>query len=251
MKPKRALVREPGAKFLQCISSNPLRHTIDITRARKQHNYYCHTLSELGLEVVKLDRDDMHPDSCFIEDTAIIQSGKALIARMAKSSRRGEELPVEAILQDYLSVKRAKAPATIEGGDVIHLPNRLICGLTQRTNKTGMEVMTNWFDVHTEIITDLNIIHLKSHVTYLGKNTMITTLVYASHPVLNEFKVLIVPDDEAYAANTLTIGESVLLPKNYPKSKEILEEAGFEVICLDMSEFAKCEGALTCLSLLF
>lgn len=251
MMPKHALVREPGARYRRCISSHPLHHTVDVRRARAQHAKYCRTLSELGIEVIAIPRDDIHPDSCFVEDNAVIHGGRALICRMAKESRRGEEDAIEEALREYREVKRATAPATVEGGDVIHLPDRLISGMTPRTNPEGVAQMEAWLGVPVETIIDPGIVHLKSYVTYLGDNTMIATEAYARHPILKGFTVLKVPSEEGYAANTLAIGDTVLMPRGRPRAQAMVREAGFDVVPLDVSEFEKCEGALTCLSLLF
>lgn len=251
MMPKHSLVREPGDRYPGCISSHPLLHTVSVARARAQHAEYCRTLSELGIEVIHLPRDDERPDSCFVEDNAVIHGSKALICRMAKESRRGEETAVEAALREYLEVRRAEAPATVEGGDVIHLPDRLISGVTERTNREGVAQMEAWLGVPVETIVDPGIVHLKSYVTYLGGDTMIATRAYADHPVLEGFNVLVVPDEEWYAANTLALGDTVLMPSGRPRAHALVREAGFDVVPLDVSEFEKCEGALTCLSLLF
>jgi dimethylargininase len=251
MMSQRALVREPGAQFTRCISSHPLHHTVNVARARTQHAEYVSTLAELGLEVIRLPRDNTHPDSCFVEDTAVIHSGKALITRLAKKNRRGEETSVEEQLQEYLPVKRIMAPGTLEGGDVIRLPNRIICGISQRTNRAGVEQMQTYLSVPVETIIDPSLIHLKSHVTYLNNNIMLTTQPYANHPTLSDFEILIVPKNEHYAANTLTIDDTVIMPTGYPQTKKLIKETSFDVLCLNMDEFAKCEGTLTCLSLLF
>jgi dimethylargininase len=251
MKLKRAFVREPGDRYPGCISSHPLHHTVNVVRARNQHARYCETLSELGLEVIHVPRDDMHPDSCFVEDNAIVQNGRALICRMAKESRRGEETGVEAVLGEYMPVRRAVAPATVEGGDVIHLPDRLISGVTQRTNVDGITQMRKWLSVPVDTIADPSIVHLKSYVTYLGKGIMIATRKYANHPALEGFDVLVVPEGEEYAADTLAIDDAVLMPAGRGHAHEMVREAGFDVISLDVSEFEKCEGAVTCLSILF
>ncbi|MFX1285881.1 MAG: dimethylarginine dimethylaminohydrolase family protein [Promethearchaeota archaeon] len=246
-----AIVREPGKSFPRCVTSHPLQHTINVANAKKQHAIYCNTLKELGLEVIYLPIDDTHPDSCFVEDNAVIHNKKALITRMGVATRRGEEVIVEKALNDFLETKRTLAPGTIEGGDVIHLPDRLICGVTQRTNHDGVNQMIKWLDVSVEIWVDPNIVHLKSNFTYLGKDTVIAAKAYTNHPLLNKMNILVVESDESYAANTLTINNSVLMPKGFPNSRTMVTEAGFEVIPLEMSEFQKCEGALTCLSLIF
>jgi len=94
MKPKHALVREPGNNYTSCLSEHPLHHTVNLKKAREQHAKYCETLSDLGLEVIRVPRDDLHPDSCFVEDNVVVENGKALICRMAKPSRRGEQVEV-------------------------------------------------------------------------------------------------------------------------------------------------------------
>jgi len=111
--------------------------------------------------------------------------------------------------------------------------------------------MKSYFRVPIDPIVDPHLIHLKSHVTYLNKNIMLTTKTYADHPIMSDFEVLLVPDNEHYAANTLTLDDTVLMPTGHPKTQQIIEKAGFTVICLNMNEIAKCDGALTCLSLLF
>ena len=251
MRQRHAIVREPGTTFPRCITSHPLRNSISVSLARKQHQNYCKILVELGLEVIYLPRDDDYPDSCFVEDNAVIHDKKALITRMGAVNRRGEELAVEEVLNDYLKTKRAASPAIIEGGDVIHLSDRLICGVTQRTNVAGTHQMEKWLDVLVESWRDPTIVHLKSYVTYLGHNTMIATKTYNTHPLLKDFRILVVENDESYAANTLTIDNTVLIPDGFPKAQTMIKDAGFEVISLEMSEFQKCEGALTCLSLIF
>jgi dimethylargininase len=94
-------------------------------------------------------------------------------------------------------------------------------------------------------------VHLKSHVTYLGGKTMVCRKSYADHPALEEYELLIVDDNEGYSANTLTIGNVVIMPAGFDRTAEMITEAGYEVTRLDVSEFEKCEGALTCLSILF
>lgn len=251
MEPKRALVRELGDNYKRCISTHPLRDTLDLALARIQHKMYCDTLKELGLEVIWVPRDDQHPDSCFVEDNAVVHGKKALICRLAKESRRNEPPCVASILEEYFSIKWATAPAIIEGGDVVHLSDRLICGVSKRTNMEGVSQLSNWLQVQVDVIEDTEIMHLKSYLTSLGDNRLISTRKYANHRVLEGFEVLVVSESEEYAADTLTIGDTVLMAKGYPLSHRLVREAGYEVIPMDISEIEKCDGALTCLSILF
>ncbi|MFX0054028.1 MAG: dimethylarginine dimethylaminohydrolase family protein [Promethearchaeota archaeon] len=208
-------------------------------------------MSSLGLKLIRLPPDETHPDSCFVEDTVVVHGNRGFMTRFAEGSRRGEEFAVAEMLKDYLELGFARKPATIEGGDVIHLPNRLITGITQRTNAKGVKQMSRWLSIKSDTIEDESVIHLKSHVTYLDRNTIVVTEDFESHPTLHGFDKIVVPREEGYAANTLTVGNAVLVSKRHHKTQTFVTEAGFEVIPLDMSEFEKCEGALTCLSVIF
>ncbi len=251
MKPKRAVVRPPSSAFPRCISSHPLRNTIAVEKALKQHQTYCDTLRELGLELIVMNQEEKYPDSCFVEDTAVIHNGKALVARMARPSRQGEEDSVEALLGQYLQVRRVTKPGTLEGGDVIHLPNKLMTGVSQRTNIDGVFQMRDWLEVEVIGIRDPYIVHLKSHATFLGMKTMICRRAYRDHPALEKYNLIVLDDEDSYAANTLTIDEVVLMPAGFDRAASQVREAGYEVLPIDVSEFEKCEGALTCLSILF
>ncbi|TFG29092.1 hypothetical protein EU527_16420 [Candidatus Thorarchaeota archaeon] len=228
-----------------------MHHLLDINLAKEQHSSYCETLEQLGLDLIQLDSDEDHPDSCFVEDTAIVFGDKAVITRMAKESRRGEVDSISSVLSDCKNIKKIEDPGTIEGGDVIHLDNSLISGITQRTNREGIAQTSKWLSIKIDVIEDLEIVHLKSHVTYLGRNTILVSDRFYNHPLFSEFIQIHIPYDEAYAANTLTIDDVVLISSRHPKTICLVKEAGFEVIPLNMSEFEKCEGALTCLSIIF
>ncbi|MHA1685382.1 MAG: dimethylarginine dimethylaminohydrolase family protein [Candidatus Heimdallarchaeaceae archaeon] len=250
---KHALVRPPADSFMRCISSHPLVHTVNIEVAREQHKNYCHILSELGLEIIELPPIHSLPDSCFVEDVAIIRNSTVLITRMAKASRLEEYKTIMKFFEDNTSFKilYTEPPATLEGGDVIHLDNSFICGISQRTNENGAKHLRDVFQLPVETIKDHSIIHLKSWLTYLGKDTFLVHNRLNSNPVLQDFERIIVSQKENYSANSLTIGNTVLLPSIGIETSKRIKEAGFDVVLLNMSEFEKCEGALTCLSILF
>jgi dimethylargininase len=251
MEPTKALVREPGNSYSGCISSHPLHKTVDLNKARAQHANYCNVISDLGLEVIRVPRDDYYPDSCFVEDNAIVYGDKALICRMAKNSREGEQEGVAEVLKEFVQIKWAEKPATIEGGDVVHLNNRLICGITQRTNFEGVTQLKDWLGVKVDLIKDKEIMHLKSYITSLGNDKVIVTKKYSNHPIFEGIERLVIPSGEEYAADTLTIGDTVLMPTGYPRSHEMVRKAGYKVILMKIGEIEKCDGALTCLSILF
>ncbi|MEW5747614.1 MAG: arginine deiminase family protein [Candidatus Thermoplasmatota archaeon] len=251
MRARRALVREPGSGFSRCISTHPMRHTIDVGRARAQHAMYVSTLESLGLEVIRIDRDDSLPDSCFVEDTAIVHGEKALVGRPAKEARRRETGAVMSVLSRHLSVRSAEEPATVEGGDVLHLEGRLVCGLSKRTNAEGARQLSDWLEVRVDTVEDPSVMHLKSHVSHIDGDRVLVTRAFARHPALDGLDRLVVPDGEEYAANLLSVDGTVVMPKGYPATEALLRRHGVEVVALEMTEFPKCDGAMTCLSVLF
>ena len=247
----RALVREPGDAYTGCISTHPQHHTVSLMKARMQHKAYREALTELGLEVIMAPRDDIHPDSCFVEDNAVVEKGKALICRMALESRQGEQQGVADLLEELMPVKWATPPATVEGGDVIHTEKGLISGITQRTNLEGVTQMKEWLGVPVATVFDPGIMHLKSYVTYLGEGVMMAAEKYVRHPALEGYCILSPPEGQEYAADTLALGDAVLMAEGYPEAHALVRDAGFDVVTLDVSEIQKCDGALTCLSVFF
>jgi len=251
MRAKKAVVRKPSKSYTSCVTSHPLGHTVSLEKALEQHENYCMNLEELGLELLKLPPKDEYPDSCFVEDNAVVYGKKAFITRMGIESRRGEEGEVEEVLSQYFKVIRAEKPATIEGGDVIHLPDRLICGISQRTNRLGTEQMGSWLEVKVDTIENLKMVHLKSYMKYLDNNILITSKEYENHPLIKDLTLLVIPKEEYYSINCLAVNDIVIMSDKFTYAQEIVRNEGFEVISLDMSEFEKCQASLTCLSILF
>ena len=133
----RAIVRPPGRNFKSCLSDHPLHHTLDLDLALKQHKHYCSTLRDLGVELIELEPDHEYPDACFVEDTVVVHGDRVMITRMAKESRRGESDRVAVVLAEYKEIRSVEAPGTLEGGDVIHFPDSLQTGGSDRTNRVA------------------------------------------------------------------------------------------------------------------
>ncbi len=251
MMTSKAIVRPPSAALRRCISGHPLHHTVNLERALQQHDEYVSTLEELGLEVIVLEPQPDLPDACFVEDTAVVFGGRALITRPRPLSRRLETPTVRSVLEEYLDCREAEAPATIEGGDVIHLSDRFISGVSQRTNREGVRQMSSWLGVHVDAIEDTEIMHLKSYLTAIDDDTLVGTERFMRHPAVGDVQFILVPESEAYAANTLTVNGVVIMPAGHPGTSRAIRETGRDVVELEMSEFQKCDGAVTCLSLIF
>jgi len=208
-------------------------------------------LAELGLELIILPPEDDMPDSCFVEDTAIIDGKKAILTRPALEARRKEVSSIQDVISEYFEIFHIAEPATLEGGDVFLTLKEVVCGVTKRTNMKGASCLARILNRLLIGIEDSSIVHLKSYVTYLGDSKLIATKEYANNPAFEKFEILQVSEEEKYSANTLLINDTVLIPDNHPKTELMLRDNGFNVESINVSEFQKCEGALTCLSLIF
>ncbi len=248
---KHAIIRRPGKEFQSCLSTHPDRNRISFTRAIEQHIVYGNLLKELGIEVITLPPLENHPDACFVEDTVVVHGNKAIIANTRMRERQGEHESIADLLKDYLSVEQLAGEAYLEGGDVIHLDDGLIVGLTSRTNQQGINIMEHTLQVNVQIVHKPSIMHLKSHVTYLKDDWVIGEKEFLKHSVFSEFSKIELEQKEAYASNTLTLDEVVIMPRGYDNAVKSVREQGFEVQTIDTTQFCFCDGALTCLSIIF
>ena len=247
----RAIVRHIPDSYSACISSHPFHKSLNLQLARDQHSNYVHTLRELGLDVIVLPPLQDFPDSCFVEDTAIIHKSKAVITRTGALSRRGEGQSIADVLQEFFAISFITETATIEGGDVVHFPDFLISGLSQRTNHEGVTQSSSFLGVPIRTVSDNSIVHLKSYISSLDDHTVLTSVAYASHPALEGLSKILISAKELYASNALAINGTIIIADGFPMTEKILKEHGFDTIKLETSEIQKCDGALTCLSLLF
>lgn len=254
MKFTRAIVRPPCPAMVDGLTSANLGRP-DYDKAMAQHEAYVKALSECGLKITSLEPDDNFPDSTFVEDTALVASDFALIARPGAPSRRGETESVEAALQQHFErVERIDSPGTVDAGDIMIVGNHFYIGLSCRTNVSGAEQTAAHLARYDMAATTLpidDVLHLKSGVAYLEHNTLVATDDFISRPEFTDFKRIRVVDDEAYAANCLWINETVLVASGFPKTIELIQAKGYQTVELDMSEFRKLDGGLSCLSLRF
>jgi dimethylargininase len=252
---RRAIVRPPGDGFARAISSRGL--PIDVSLAKAQHKEYCAALTAAGVTVEALPADERYPDACFMQDPAMVIRGRAIIGRMAAPSRRGEEDGAAEALAGRFPVTRLVAPGTLEGGDVLVLPDRIAVGETARTNRAGIAQLVVALSQGEDPMTPVysvpvnDYLHLLSAVTHAGRDTLLAVEAYAGHPLFTGMDVIVVPPEEAYAVNTLGLGESVIVPAGYSGIAAALRARGFAVLPVPVSEFAKADGGVTCLSLVW
>ncbi len=250
-----AIVQPPSDSFAAGLTTSSLG-TPDLARARAQHADYCQALQEHGVTVLSLPDSAAYPDSTFVEDTAIVTRHGAIIARPGAPSRAGEVTAIRLVLErKYGSVAAIVAPGTLDGGDICQAGNHFFIGLSARTNEAGAEQLTRWLNGHgyTAATVDLRhdplLLHLKSGIAWLGGNQLIAVRSLATLPQLAGYDVTVVPDEERYAANCVRVNDVVLLPSGYPEITATVSAMGLRVVTLDMSEFRKMDGGLSCLSI--
>ncbi len=249
-----ALVRGLPSTYEKCLTSLTPREPIDLSLARRQHSSYCGTLETLGLELVWVEPADSFPDCCFIEDPAIVTGDTAIISRMGVPSRRGEEAAVRDALRPFKTIREIISPGTLEGGDVLQVEEQIYVGMTGRTNRSGLEQLKTLVSELSFEVIPVEVaqgLHLKSSCTYLGNGYVVLVKGRVQEGIFSEYNTIEVPPEEAPAADCLRVRDRVLVPEGYHATKRQIEAAGFETMALEMSEFEKCEGASTCLSIIF
>lgn len=244
----KAIVRDISRNYINCVRSNSL--PVDLGRAVTQHKAYIELLKNLSIEVIQLPSLDNYPDCCFVEDTVIVHKNKAYFPIMGVESRRGENSQIIETLTEFKNVKFGTVES-MDGGDVLHFNNTLISGNTSRTTLKAINECSSFLDVEINYVEDLNIVHLKSYVSKLNETTILIAKQYQDHPAFSGYQKLVVPDQEMYASNVLEVNGIIIMPNKFPTTLTLLKNAGFEVHTLETSEISKCEGALTCLSILF
>lgn len=248
-----AIARRPGDNAGAGLTTAGLGKP-DTVLMRAQHDAYVHALESAGVGVTLLEADERFPDGCFVEDVAVVTPACAVITRPGAPSRRGEEIGVEPLLAAHREVARIEAPGCVDGGDVIVAGERVLIGISSRSNRDGAAQLTEilaarGFECRTVPVAGG--LHLKSNVNHLGGERLLATRDCAARAELADFEHLVVPHAEEYAANSLCLDERVLVPDGFPRTRELLERNGFSVIALDVSEFRKLDGGLTCLSIRF
>ncbi len=252
MKFTRAIVRTPGTSLKHGLSTAGLGPP-NYPQALAQHGAYVEALRACGLDVTILPPDNEHPDSTFVEDTALLTAECAIIMRPGATSRRDETQTIEPALRDHFkTVEHVQAPGTVDAGDIMMVGRHFFIGLSQRTNQSGAEQIIQILNRHGmsgSTVPLKEMLHLKSGVAYLENNTMVATGEFLNRAEFANFRVIPIPNEEAYAANCLWLNGTVLVPAGYPQAKQAIEAAGYQTIALEMSEFRKLDGGLSCLSL--
>ncbi len=248
-----ALVRGIPDTFDQCIKPKKNPKPIDVSLARQQHRRYCDILSDRGWVLLSMPPDNTLPDCPFVEDTAVVVENRALITRPGAPSRQGEVTLTHEVLKHFLQISRINPPATLEGGDILQIGNKIFVGQTTRTNAAGIQALSNWIGATRDVIpVELSgALHLKSVVNSLGGATVVISGEEIDPTPFSGFDILTLPEKEAERVSFLPLGKDVLLPADCPLTAKLFQEAGYRLILLDISEIRKAQAGLTCMSVLF
>ena len=254
MKFTKAIVRTPCRSFVNGLTTAGLGKP-DYNLALKQHKKYIEALEMCGLEVLITEPDERLPDSVFVEDTAILIPECAIITIPGAESRKAETDRIKKALKSfYRNIEEISSPGTVDGGDVMMAGSHFFIGISDRTNIEGAKQLIKILEKYGysgSTVSLNNVLHLKSGVAYLENNYLVATGEFTDKEEFKKYNILKVKDEESYAANCVWINDFVLVAKGFPKTKELIEEAGYETIELDVSEFRKLDGGLSCLSLRF
>ncbi|MBA2338970.1 MAG: dimethylargininase [Pyrinomonadaceae bacterium] len=230
------------------------RERVDYERAVEQHAAYCRMLERCGAKVVKLTANAAFPDSCFIEDTAIVTDDLAIVTRMGALSRRDETAGVEKEIVKYRNVERVALPATIEGGDCLQAGKNIYIGVSCRTNEGGVAELKRLLEPRGYRVTSVEVkkcLHLKTACTFLNDETLLANPRWVDLTPFENLNILHVPESEPWAANAVRVNGSVCVDAGSTETFDLVSRVHDRVEQIDVSEFRKAEGSLTCLSIIF
>ena len=250
-----AIVRPPSASFARGITTAALGLP-DLAMAELQHRSYCQALESCGLRLIALGPDAAHPDSTFVEDTAVITVGGAMLTRPGAPSRLGEVDAIRVAVEDLgLTTRAIEPPGTLDGGDVCEAEDRFFIGVSERTNEAGALQLAAWLadggrpSTLVDIRGRSGLLHLKSGLGALDGRRLVCDPALADDPAFEGFEIVRVAEDERYGANCVLVNRRVLLPSGCPRLERALAELGYPVVAVEMSEFRKMDGGPSCLSL--
>jgi dimethylargininase len=250
----RAIVRPPGRTFSDALTRLRPPPPVDLDLARFQHAGYVETLRRCGVEVLVLPADDERPDSVFVQDRVLVVDGRAIVCPSAAPSRRGEEEALVAILEGFRPVVRLSPPAFLDGGDVLVTEDSLFIGLSERSNWAAVDQLREMLAPRSAVEgvrLPADLLHLLSGCSYLGDGLLLAVESLEAVPAFRSLRRIAVVPEESAAANTLAIGNDVLVPAGYPKTAARIEERGLRVHTVPVGEFEKRDGGVTCLSLFY
>jgi dimethylargininase len=247
-----ALVRRPSRRMADGIVTHIDRTAVDVERAFEQHAAYVNALATAGWAIHEVEPADDLPDSAFVEDAIVACDGLAVLTRPGAPERIAEVAGAERAARELgLEIARIEAPGTLDGGDVLQVGATVYVGRGGRTNGEGIRQLRRHLATRDRTVVPVplkEVLHLKSAITALPDGTII-----ANDPALIDASALptLRPVPEEGGSHVVLLGGgSVLMAASAPRSAELFDDLGFDPEVVDISEFEKMEGCVTCLSVL-
>ena len=249
-----AITRRVSAGIAACELTHLERQVIDVALARAQHRAYEDVLAQLGCRVESLPALDELPDSVFVEDMAIVLDEIAIVTRPGAESRRPEAALIAPVLSNYRRVTFIQSPGTLDGGDVLRIGRRIFVGQSGRSNESGIEQLRAVAWPYGYTVTAVPVrgcLHLKSAITEVAPGVVVVNPAWVDPAAFGHVTVMEVDPAEPYGTNGLLVGGRLVYPASFPATRRRLEDAGVDVVPVNVSELQKAEGAVTCCSLVF
>jgi dimethylargininase len=249
-----AITRAVSPSIVNCELSFIARQPIDLQIAREQHHSYEQLLEKLGTRVVSLASEPDLPDSMFVEDPAIVLDELAVIFPLGTESRRREAASLAEAISKFRALEYVALPGNLEGGDILRIGRKLFVGVTKRSNAEGIRQLAAILAPHHYEVIPVPVtgcLHLKSAVTCLGRQTLLANRAWFDPAPFSGYDWIDVDPAEPHAANALALGNTIIFPSSFPRTRARVEAQGFDVTPLDISELQKAESGLTCSSLIF
>lgn len=245
-----ALVRRPSPRLAEGLVTHIERTEIDLDLARRQWSRYVDALRNVGWVVQEVPPLESAPDGVFVEDAVVMYRDVAIVTRPGAEVRRAETIGVEKVLSGIgCDVERIVAPGTLDGGDVLKVGDTIFIGLGGRTNQSGIDQFARIVQPLGATVVTVpvsKVLHLKSAVTALPDGTII-----GWDPAVDDtsvFRRYHSMPEESGAHVVVIDARTVLMAADAPQSARLLESFGYTVIRVDISEYQKLEGCVTCLS---
>jgi len=250
----RAIVRTPAKSMVYGLTTSELGKP-DYYKALQQHKSYIQALQNCDLKVTILEPVEDFPDSTFVEDVALLTPNCAIITNPGAPSRKDETQNIIPVLnQFYSSIERIEDPGTVEAGDIMMVGNHYYIGISARTNQNGAEQVIkilNKYGMSGSTVILQKVLHLKTGLAYLENNNLVICGEFRFNSEFDTFNKIEIPESESYAANCIWVNNTVIIPAGFPMTRDLISTLGYKLIELDMSEFRKLDGGLSCLSLRF
>lgn len=254
---QNVIVKTPCKAVVQGITSAPQLGKPDYQKALEQHAAYVQALKSCGVQVTVLPPDENFPDSCFVEDTAVLTRKCAIVSNPGAPTRAKEVEAMIPVLKQFFpedKIEYIKAPGTLEGGDVMMVGDHFYVGCSARTNQEGIRqfiaILEKYGLTGSQVPLE-KVLHLKTGVNYIENNNLLVSGEFVEKPEFSQYHKIQIPPQESYAANCIWVNGTVIVPAGYPGVEQAVRDAGYPVLLVDTSEFRKIDGGLSCLSLRF